>query len=202
MRTYRIIGLIVLALVFALFTRNNAHAIGRRAHPILAALQITAAPNSALQILAPKPGEKVTNDSVTIRYALRAAATVQSIPTFQLRLDANDVIQVADTSYTFTGLQLGSHSVTIQVVDANGTPVPNAESQVQFTIVQAQASQEVEADNETVSQASTLVADPADGSLSVLGVVGFGVLVGGALSLYRTREAESELREQRGENIK
>ena len=139
MRAIRVIGLLILALGLTLFTRNNAHAIGRRAHPLLAAFQMQAAPGSQLTVLAPKPGQKVPGDTVTIQFQLQRNATVQSVPTFQLRLDANDVIQTADTSYTFSGLQPGAHTVRIQCVDANGIPVPNAASQIQFTVVQQTA---------------------------------------------------------------
>jgi len=186
MRTIRIIGLLVLALGLTLFTRNNAHAIGRRAHPLLAAFQMQAAPGSQLTVLAPKPGQKVPGDTVTIQFQLQRNATVQSVPTFQLRLDANDVIQTADTSYTFSGLQPGAHTVRIQCVDANGIPVPNAASQIQFTVVQQTAA----VSEEDSAEASAFPANPGNGSLSMLGVVGFGVLVGGALSLYRNRSSE------------
>ncbi len=193
MRTYKITALIVLIIAFALFTRNNAHAIGRRAHPILAAFRVVQS-GSQLQILAPKPGQKISNNSVTLRYALQPTATVQSSPTFQLRLDANDTVQVSDSSYTFTGLRPGSHSVTVQVLDANGTPVPNTQTQVQFTIVAEPAVRP----GESLSEASTLP-EPRNNALSILGVVGFGVLVGGALSLYRTRSNDSHHR--RAEDI-
>ena len=186
MRAIRVIGLLILALGLTLFTRNNAHAIGRRAHPLLAAFQMQAAPGSQLTILAPKPGQKVPGDTVTIQFQLQRTATVQSVPTFQIRLDANDVIQTADTSYTFSGVQPGAHTVTIQCVDANGVPVPNAANQIQFTVVQQTAA----VNEEDSAEASAFPANPGNGSLSMLGVVGFGVLVGGALSLYRNRSSE------------
>jgi hypothetical protein len=184
MRIAKVVALLLLIAGFALFTRNNAHAIGRRAHPILAAFQV--ASGSALQILAPKPGQKISNDAVTIRYALDQNVSVQSVPTYQLRLDAKDPVTVPDTSYMFTGLQPGTHTVTVQLLDANNNPVPNTLGQVQFTVVQPGAAQHSE---ESLAQASTLP-EPGNDALSLLGIIGFGVLVGGALSLYRNRQTE------------
>ena len=189
MRKLKIAGLLLFAVVFAMFTRNNAKAIGRHAHPLLAAFQVQGLGASQLQILAPKQGEKIANDSVTVTYALQRTATVQSTPIFQLRLDANDAVQVSDTSYTFNGLQPGNHTVSVQCVDANGVPVPNTQSEIQFTVVQSQSLQTGDGTVE-VNEAGTLPTEPGEGPLSVLGVVGFGVLVGGALSMQRTRSEQ------------
>ena len=114
--------------------------------------------------------------------------SVQSIPTYELRLDAKDPVTVPDTSYMFTGLQPGTHTVRVQLLDANSNPVPNTFSEVQFTIVQPGAAHE----EEPMSQASTLP-EPGNDALSLLGIIGFGVLVGGALSLYRNRRSEHRI---------
>jgi hypothetical protein len=184
MRIAKVVALLVLIAGFALFTRNNAHAIGRRAHPILAAFQAAPGSGTALQIVAPKPGQKISNDAVTIHYVLRQNVSVQSIPNYQVQLDAKDPVTVPDTSYMFTGLQPGTHTVTVQLLDANSNPVPNTLSQVQFTVEQPGAAQHSE---ESLVQASTLP-EPGNDALSLLGIIGFGVLVGGALSLYRNRQ--------------
>ncbi len=53
---------------------------------------------------------------------------------FKLQLDGQDVGRTTDTAYTFTGLRLGMHTVTVLLVDANGTPVLGAQDQVQFWV--------------------------------------------------------------------
>ncbi|MEO8724786.1 MAG: hypothetical protein ABI383_01570 [Acidobacteriaceae bacterium] len=176
---------------FALFTRNNAHAIGRRAHPILARFQVLQRPGAAsgLQILAPRSGQKISNNAVTIRWALRGDMSVQSVPTFQLRLDADSAVRSVDTSYQFTGLALGAHTVRIDLLDANSNPVPNTFNEVRFTIVQPGTTRP--GDAPPLSEASTMP-EPGYNSLSLMGIIGFGVLVGGALSLYRTRAVKSQ----------
>lgn len=188
MRSLKVIALLILIVGFALFTRNNARAIGRRAHPILAKFQVLQGSGSALEILAPKPGQKISNDAVTMQYALRKDVSAQSVPTFRLRLDANDPVQSVDTSYQFTGLKLGAHTVKIEVLDANNNPVPDSVSEVHFTIVQPGAAVQPEGAM-SLAEASTLP-EPGYDSLSLMGIVGFGVLVGGALSLYRTRKSQ------------
>jgi hypothetical protein len=101
----------------------------------LAAAQTNApTTTAALRILAPKPGESLSNDFVTVQYALESPASAASTPTFQLRLDNSDPVQTTDTQYNFTGLAAGTHTVTIQVLDANGTPIPGLRNEVQFTV--------------------------------------------------------------------
>lgn len=94
----------------------------------------TASLTASLQILAPKSGEKINNSFVTVQYELASPASASSMPTFQLRLDSLDPVQTTDTQYTFTGVPPGTHTITIQVVDANNTPLPGVQNQVQFTV--------------------------------------------------------------------
>ena len=136
-----------------------------------------------LSVLQPRSGAKLTSGTVVVQYALQPTATVQSTPTYQLRLDALDPVTTADTSYTFTGVGAGAHTVSLVVLDANSVPVANTQAQVQFSVVSTAGAAPHQ---EQLNEASTLAQD--DGSLSLLGVVGFGILVGGALSIYRNRE--------------
>jgi hypothetical protein len=189
MRKYRVLILVAVIVVLALFTRNNAHAIGRRARPVLAAMQVVQSGASQLTILAPKPGQRIQNNAVTINYALQRTATAQSMPTFQLRLDAGDVIQTGDTNYTFTGLGPGNHTISVQAVDANGAPLPNTQGQVQFTILAPSSSLGL---SEIGSSEASAMPEPHSDALSILGMVGFGVLVGGALGVYRTNHRAHE----------
>ena len=99
-----------------------------------AALAQTASPTASLQVLSPKNGEDISNSFVTVQYELASPASASSTPTFLLRLDNSDPVQTTDTQYTFSGLTAGTHTVMIQVVDANGTPLPGVQGQVQFAI--------------------------------------------------------------------
>jgi len=100
----------------------------------LAAFAQTVSPTASLQILSPKPGEGVSNDFVSVQYELASPTSASSTPTFVLRLDNSEPVQTTDTQYTFTGLTPGTHTVSIEVVDANGTPLPGVRGQIQFTI--------------------------------------------------------------------
>src|SRR5438045_6279373 len=77
---------------------------------------------SAVKSLEPKAGARLTVNFVQLRYDLENAASASGTPTFRLRLDARDPVDTTDTTYTFTGLASGQHSVSITVVDANGVP--------------------------------------------------------------------------------
>src|SRR3954453_32348 len=92
-------------------------------------------PASAVNILAPKPGAKLTTNFVQVQYDIANASSASSSPTFRLRLDARDPVDTTDTSYTFTGLTPGAHTVSITVVDANGTPVSGSQSEIRFTVL-------------------------------------------------------------------
>lgn len=177
-------------------------------------------PTPALHILVPKNGESISTNFVTVQYELSTPVSAASTPTFQLRLDNRDPVQITDTKYTFTGLPAGTHTVTVQVVDANNTPLPGAQSQVQFTVQpQAQAAPtspsgqgkmveqpgarlELAALQQDTSQAPSQQAanPPAKGDnelpksgspLPLLSVIGMGVLVGGIASALRTRSRSS-----------
>src|SRR3954466_15828196 len=95
-------------------------------------------PASAVNILAPKPGAKLTTNFVQVQYHIANASSASSSPTFRLRLDARDPVDTTDTTYTFTGLTPGPHSVSITVVDANG--VTGTQSEIRFTVLPSAAS--------------------------------------------------------------
>jgi len=191
MRTYRFVALLLLIFAFALFTRNNAHALGRRGHHV--SFQ-TAAPKTLLQIQSPKPGEKIQSDVVTVQYSMVRAADAEPTPTYELRIDSSDPVQTASTTYTFTGLQPGEHTIDVQAVDANNTPIAGTQAQVRFAVLPPPGSATpAKKPSEELNQAATLP-DPNEGALSLLSVIGFGILVGGALSLYRGRALQEKRR--------
>jgi hypothetical protein len=94
---------------------------------------VTPTPGS-LRILAPKNGEKVAQDFVDLTFELAAPAAANSSPTFQVRLDSSDPVRTTDTRYTFTGLKPGRHTVSVEVLDANNTPVQGSRAEVHFTV--------------------------------------------------------------------
>jgi hypothetical protein len=101
----------------------------------LTAVAQTVAPAAApaLHIMTPRSGASISNNFVTVQYELTSPASASSTPTFQLRLDTRNPVQTSDTQHTFTGLPAGTHTIAIQVLDANNTPLPGVQNQVQFT---------------------------------------------------------------------
>jgi len=90
---------------------------------------------SAVRIVAPQPGEKLQQNAVTVRYEIdRPQVIAASTPTFKVRLDDRDPVSTEQKESTFTGLAPGKHTLTIEVVDANGTPVWGTHTQIQFTV--------------------------------------------------------------------
>jgi hypothetical protein len=153
----------------------------------------------AVQIVAPKPGAKLTTNFVQVQYDIANASSASGSPTFRLRLDARDPVDTTDTSYTFTGLTPGAHSVSITVVDANGTPVTGTQNEIRFTILPAAAapSSAPPSQNPSSLTAFNLVpraeaaslemqSDPED-LISPLMLLLAGVIVGGVISALRTR---------------
>lgn len=105
----------------------------------LAAFAQTNAPGpaSSVHIVAPKAGEKLSANFVTVRYELlNPGASANTSPTYSLRLDGHDPVTTSDTEYTFSGLMPGQHLVIVEMVDSNGTPINGTRSQVQFVVNQ------------------------------------------------------------------
>jgi hypothetical protein len=161
---------------------------------------------SNLRILAPGNGTKITTSFVEVRYELiNPAMSGSPAPTFQLQLDGGDPVRTTDTSYTFTGLSPGTHTVMIQLVDANNTPVAGGTNVVQFIVLQtpvpkADLSPGLMLNSatrlETIRASALPVGSAAQGSeslptssspLPLLSIVGFGVLLGGIVSALRSR---------------
>src|SRR5512146_2591622 len=88
---------------------------------------------NVLRVLTPKPGEKLRQDFVTVQLELsNAGASAAGMPNFRLRLDNRDPVTTNAAEYTFTGLTAGTHTIDVQLVDANDTPVAGAHSVVEF----------------------------------------------------------------------
>lgn len=161
--------------------------------------QAAPAPSSGVRILSPKPGDKLVNDFVEVRYEVAAAVSASGSPTFRVRLDGRDPVTTTDLSHTFTGLTPGAHTVTVEVVDANGTPISGSVAQIQFSVITGQTapnrlrrpSSQVKNAGEYQPVAWQQQEElPQTGSaLPLLSVIGLGVLIGGlasALKVTRT----------------
>ena len=153
-----------------------------------------------LRIISPQNGAQITTDFVEVHYELlNPAVAISSTPTFQLQLDAGDPVRTESDNYTFTGLSPGKHTVLVQLVDANNTPVQGSANAVQFTVAPpAQPSGEPITPSEHQPQLAmasfSQSAPPANqalpntnSALPLLSVIGFGVLLGGIVSALRTR---------------
>ena len=169
----------------------------------------TAASND-LRILSPKVGEKVGSSDVDVRYELtNTHADADASPTYRVQLDGRDPSETLDTDHNFSGLAPGPHTVTIELVDANHTPIVGSRAVVHFTTflpgakgskntpatttAPAGANQSPQAflREPTIVSASLSVPveelPSAAGALPLLSMVGFGVLVGGVISSMRAR---------------
>ena len=153
-----------------------------------------------VSILKPAAGEKLRQTFVTVTFALsNPAASAAGTPNFELRLDAQDPVTTSSTEHTFTGLLPGSHTVTVALVDANGTPVMGGKSTVQFTVLRQAArlrgpqaiaaALRLEPGTDIRIQGTSRPAPLTNqgGALPLLSVIGFGVLVGGITSAMKTR---------------
>jgi hypothetical protein len=194
MKNFRIVVLILLLAIAAPLVRHHAWALGS---PQLGVGTAQGVQPSALHILSPKPNEKLAQTFVTVQYQQVASASASSTPTYELRLDGRDPVQITDMSYTFNGLTPGTHDLIVQVVDANGAPVTGTRSEVKFVSVNPSSPQS----KGSVGQAANLPSLPlpqapsnndlpnGNSSLPLLSVIGFGILVGGVISALRTRPA-------------
>ncbi|HET7183733.1 MAG TPA: hypothetical protein VFI82_03555 [Terriglobales bacterium] len=158
---------------------------------------------NVLRITSPKPGAHVQQTSVDVQFELtNGGASAAGVPTFRVKLDSRDPVTTNSTSYTFTGLTPGAHTVVVQLVDANGTPIAGASSEVPFVVVQPGptpgAAIALRHHSPSMIQAAFRVEQPKDqstddeppsaaGALPLLSVIGFGVLLGGIASAMKTR---------------
>jgi lipoprotein-anchoring transpeptidase ErfK/SrfK len=159
------------------------------------------AQSAVLRVTSPQSQQRQTENFVTVHYELQNPTSAPSgSPNFQVQLDGQDPITTATTEQSFTGLTAGQHVVTVRLVDANGTAIPDSQTQVQFFVVPtaqnggATGTQAPTAQgNQTTSptpQAMNKDSEPSanvqmagvlpEGSLlPVAGIVGFSFLLGG-----------------------
>jgi hypothetical protein len=162
-----------------------------------------------LRVVTPKNGAKITTDFVDVRFELvNPGVSAASTPDFRLQLDSESPVDTDSTEYTFTGLVPGPHTITIQLVDANGTPIPGSNATVKFNIVSQAPPTGTRLENHRPAAGLSLKAasvvdqqefppmedhsgqnTPPDsrGALPLLSLIGFGVLAGGIVSALKTR---------------
>ena len=171
-----------------------------------AAQQSVMAASSSLRILSPTVGEKIGSTSLDVRYELTdSGADAAPSPNYRLQLDGRDPVETLDTEYNFTGLAPGAHTLTLELVDANHTPINGSQTVVHFnTFTPGAAGSSSPAPKGPTSEllpprivkarmplpASNPVDQlpAASGELPLLSMLGFGVLVGGVISAMRTRK--------------
>ena len=158
-----------------------------------------------LRVIAPKNGESLSTDFVDVRFELaNLAVAAASTPNFRLQLDTTAPVDTTDTEYTFTGLKPGPHTVMIQLVDANGTPIPGSSATVKFKVAAQGTSRGAAPETQIIAASVASASDsqpssrPAGrpvpktvpdnrGALPLLSLIGFGVLAGGIVSALKTR---------------
>lgn len=158
-----------------------------------------------IRILTPVAGQATTNNSVQLRFQLTNPAASAGAPNFQLQLDGADPVTTTSTEYTFSGLAPGTHSITVNLVDANGTPVTGGSAVVQFSVKAPGAAPRGSAStpatpdsgDASIDRTSSTPAElsgsmreqpqMASNSLPMLSLIGFGVLIGGVASAFKTR---------------
>jgi hypothetical protein len=162
---------------------------------------VAMAQNGTIKILSPKINERLGNSAVTLRFQLvNSGAAADTSPTYRIQLDGRDPVEVTSTEHSFTGLTDGDHVISIDLVDANHTPVPQSHTEVKFRTFTPGPNDKVTNPSSSVRAPSVVKAKwelptgesrhdlPSGASeLPLLSMVGFGVLVGGVISAMRTR---------------
>ena len=185
MKNFRIAVLILLIAIATPF------ALHRRAWALhLSPSGGAASAPTPVRITSPTDGEELRKAYAVVQYQPDPARAASN-PAYELRLDARDPVHTADTNYTFNGLKPGSHHLVVQAVDAEGNPISGTKSEVRFTVAES-----VAMGNATPAQSPSLPRWPQplahdlpndNGSLPLLSIIGFGILVGGVISALRTR---------------
>jgi hypothetical protein len=159
--------------------------------------------STLIRILTPVASQKLADNFATVRFELVNPSAYAGTPNYRIQMDGNDPITTSQTSQAFTGLAPGAHTVTIQMVDANGTPVPGGRAALQFFVAQPASPQgtvqSAPKDRELKiagykfqqpdpsPQEDNPNLPPASSPLPLISIIGFGILVGGIVSAMKTR---------------
>lgn len=214
MKFRRILNSVLLASAFLTAAPTWSQAPDAAAAAAPSTAQVNPAPQSrAIRILTPVAGQTLSSNFADVRYQV-IAPNPANVTNFVVQLDHGDPINTSDTEYTFTGLQPGRHTVTVSMVDANGTPMPGSLAAVQFAVpapgqstpqsttpnapprtnpsprgpAAPDVSNEPVVPVDQAAQSNPQQALPAASSaLPLLSIIGFGALLGGALSAMRSK---------------
>jgi hypothetical protein len=173
-------------------------------------------PSAGVRIVTPVDYQKLTGtNNVNVRFEIVSPASSAGTPTFLVQLDGDDPIRTSTMEQRFSGLAPGPHSVTVQLVDTNDTPIPDSRAVVQFAVAPEStptrrpavstvealtvAPEEQTPEPPEVAQVDVQQSPPAEimsissplpsagSALPLISVIGFGVLVGGIASAMKTR---------------
>lgn len=95
--------------------------------------------SQSVRIVSPQSGQKIRDNFIDVRFEVINPGVSVNTPTFNVQLDGRDPVQTTSTDQTFDGLTPGSHTLTVELVDANGTPINGSRAQVQFIVTPQQA---------------------------------------------------------------
>ena len=145
-----------------------------------------------LRMNTPKANETLAQNFVHVTFQLtNRGASPATSPSFTIQLDGNDPVTTSETDYTFTGLAPGAHTVTVTLVDANGSPIANSSVSTKFTVKdgnRAPTSFLFRPNPELKMQlASSDMSSVGSTPLPILSLVGFMVLLGGICTAIRSR---------------
>jgi len=198
--------------LFVLFSLVAVALSAAQNQPSLVEAQSANGPaTSDVRILSPLPGQTLKETYVEVRFEL-ARPALSDQPDFLIQLDSADPIDTSETSYTFPDLQPGLHTLRVTLVDANRTPVQGGAASVQFTVPAATPP----AHTKGSSAVAPLIVsnlrgappaapippelhegDPsfplAGSPLPLISLIGFGLLLTGAVKSMRVRKKLSKV---------
>lgn len=190
MKVWKAVLFISLVVAAVAAQQNQPSQADSDAAPASQATASSELPGTLVRILSPVANQNLGTTYVDLSYELVNPGVSGGAPNYQVQLDAQDPVSTQDTQYTFTGLKPGQHTVVVQLVDANGTPITGGRSTVTFTVT-ADASQRPSGAAGANENAAAGTGGPELAStaspLPLLSVIGFGVLLGGVVSALRTR---------------
>jgi hypothetical protein len=205
---------LIALLTFTLFAGAQTASVPSSSKPggtSSAAGAVNPAPESALiRILNPVASQKLTNNAATVRFELTNPTAISGTPNYLVQMDGRGPITTSQRQQVFTGLSAGAHTVTVELVDANGTPIQAGRAAVQFFLAPppaqpvtntpkaaagtAPAKRELKIAGFKFQRPDPAMVDqdesnlpPASSPLPLISVIGFGVLVGGIVSAMKTR---------------
>ncbi|MDT8066566.1 MAG: hypothetical protein ROO76_00205 [Terriglobia bacterium] len=167
-----------------------------------------ASQSALIRILTPVASQNLAGTSTTVRFELTNPAAIAGTPNYLVQMDGRTPVQTSLTQQVFTGLTPAVHTITVELVDANGTPIQGGRAAVQFFVPSPTAQPSTTAPK-GVAETGTKDRElkiagfrfqqpdpgksddsnlpPASSPLPLISIIGFGVLVGGIISAMKTR---------------